>query len=597
MKDLRLSRDGQRLVLVLPDSAPMRAAARAVIGHSYAGKSDGHVVFTYPAMPDQAAELVAAFNPSIGGDYLDRIMGLVGQAMALEKAQELKDTDGQLAFDPLLRTTPMGHQVRAMRFCWARLTAGARGAALLMEQGTGKSLVAIGLANGLHAAGGIDHVLVSCPNSLRGTWASPEDGEVHTHSQQARTCAPRGTRDKRVDEARAFLQGSGALPWVVLNHEAFSVDHRRRPPAWLLALRDVAAKRQGLLVVDESSMLKNPTSKRTRTLQWLASHYRHVLLLTGTPVTRSPLDVWSQFEVMEPGSLGYKTYLAFERSYARYEKQFFGGARVTVVAGYQNLDDLERRVARHSYRARAADCLDLPPVRTQVVPVELSAEQCKVLRQLRRDMVAEVDGGMVDGRNVLARYLRMAQVVGGFLPVEGEEPRPFGENPKMTALRSVLDSALEDPEHKAVVFARFVPEIQAALAMAKEAGWAPAAFYGGVTGDAREAERQRFTRDPECRVLVAQYQTGSYGLNLTAASNIIFYSLDFSLEHLLQAQKRVHRKGQESSVLEVHLVGNATYRGRALHTIDHLLLQALRQKKDLADLVTGDRAREALEAL
>jgi len=599
VRSLSISRDGQRLVLVLPDELPLRVAAKALAQHRYEGSHDGHVVFTYPVTADLAREVVASFEPSVAPAARPAVDALLQRCSALEAAQAEKSAlEGAVGFDHGLRTLPMQHQIQAMRFCWARFQAGARGAALLMEQGTGKSLVAIGLAHGLWRAGETDHALVVCPNSLKGTWGGA-GGEIPKHlAAEPWIEIPDGSRERRAERAEALIDRAGVAagrsPWVILNYEMFAINPRQWPD-WLRSLDSAVQRGRGLLILDESSMLKNLQAKRTRTLQALARHYRNVLILTGTPVTKSPLDIYAQFEVMEAGALGFRSYFDFERTYARYQRQHFGGRQVLQVVGYQNLDDLERRVARHSFRARAEDCLDLPPVRTQTIPVELSPAQGMILRQLARDTIAEMDdGSQIDGRNVLSRYLRMAQVVGGFAATDAGT-QALAPNPKLEALGDFLATVLEDPDHKAVIFARFTAEIDAICTLAHGAGWNPARFDGQISPDERELWRRSFDTDPSCRVLVAQYQTGSYGLNLTVANTIAFYSLDFSLEHLLQARKRVHRQGQTRPVLEAYFLGHVAR--RQIQTIDHLMLRALSEKKNLADIVTGDRGREMLEAL
>jgi SNF2 family DNA or RNA helicase len=356
-----------------------------------------------------------------------------------------------------------------------------------------------------------------------------------------------------------------------------------------------------MLIVDESSVAKNLQARRTRTLIALAGHFPYHLILTGTPITKSPLDVFAQCEILDPGCLGFATYLAFERAFAVYQRRRTRTHTFNEIVSYRDLEDLERRVAQIAYRATAEECLDLPPCVTRTLPVELTQLQTMTLRQLREDMMADMDGGLVDGRNILTRYLRMAQVTGGFVNVMEADGRPrelpvaFDPNPKMLALKDYLTTILEaDPTRKAVIFARFIPEVKAILELCAKHGWGPVPFFGEIPPEAREEWLRRFRTKPENRVMVAQFQTGSKGLNLVEASCMIFYSLTFSLEDMLQARKRVHRKGQVREVDEVYLIGR-TARGR--RTIDHLTLQALRDKKSLADIVTGDRAREALEAL
>jgi SNF2 family DNA or RNA helicase len=514
------------------------------------------------------------------------------QDLAIREAICAKHGRVPLEIQAYLRTRPMAHQVRGMNFASRLLAADVPGAALFMEQGTGKTLCAIGLANWLYVEGKIAWVLVVAPNSLKGTWGHPVDGEIAKHSDApAAVRILREPRARRVGVlerclARTHMIG---LQWVITNYEQFAVDYRRNRDYRTFA--GLAGSQPGLLVLDESSMVKSPQALRTRTVRDLAARFPYTLLLTGTPVTRSPLDVWAQFQCIEPGMLGYKTYLAFERYYATHERQVFHGRPVRVVLGYRNLHHLEERVARYSYRVRAADCLDLPETVTQRVAVELSSAQRRAIRELKREMLAQMDDGtLVDGRNILTRYLRMSEIAGGYVHTMDDAGQPTGDvvafdpNPKKEALLDYLDTVLEDPEHKAVVFAQFRAEIEGIVASAEARDWRPVPFHGGVPEVERDEGRRRFGSDPASRVMVVQYATGSRGLNLAAANHCVLYSLTFDLELFLQALKRVHRLGQARTVTYGYLLAEGS--------LDRIILDALQGKKSLADIVTGDAATE-----
>jgi len=530
------------------------------------------------------------------------------------EAGRFRSADLPLIITPALLTEPMGHQVRAMNFCATLFRGGEPGGALLMEQGTGKSLVAIGLATAMALKGAVRFALIVCPNSLKGTWAA-QDGEIQKHSAlPADITVLRGTKQERhQDFIRALRKAQrGTFQWVVTNIDQFSSGtFANRRGAWepteafqgfLSAL--AAEGHQGLLILDESSKVKNPDSRRTQALHRMGNLFAWKLILTGTPVTKGPLDVWSQFEVLKPGALGAFSYLAFERRYGiRARRRVGRGARgrtIVEVVGYRHLEELEEKVMRLSYRIQASECLDLPRVVRRTIPVELSPEQEQAYMELRRQMMAELrPGELIDGRNILTRFLRMAQIMGGSVGTMDEDGQPTGEqhtfkpNPKLDALAEYLELAFEDPTHKAVVFSQFRAEIAAIKELCKARGWQPAIFHGDVKEEARDEERLRFMEDPKCRVFVAQYQTGSYGLNLTAANHLLFYGLTFDLELFSQARKRVHRKGQERLVNEVIFTAVT---GTGARTMDHLILGALDDKQSYADRVTGD-CRQAVEDL
>lgn len=597
--------NSEHLVLVVDDNPAMQAAAKTVRGWRFVGRSDGCAVYEYPRDPDVARDLVTGFGISPIGE----VGMLAAQAMALDDVAAGKHDDAPLPFNPWLRGASYAHQERAMRFCWERFESGASGAGLFMEQGTGKTRVAIGLANALCDRRGVRWVLVICPNSVKGTWGAA-DGEIVKHSAFGSRGEPtveilRGPKSARAERVaarrRSMTAGLCTPTWLVTNFEQFAVDPGDASLRAFAQACDLMGP--GLLVIDESTRIKSAKAKRTRAIAQLRRHFRYCLVLTGTPLAKAPLDFFSQFEVMQQGALGYSTYLAFERAYASYQERDFGYGRVKTIDGFRNLEDLERRSSRLSFRVRAADCLDLPPVTVQRIDAQLSPEQARLYRKLRDDMVASVgDGSFLDGRNVLSRYLRMAQLVGGFVGTVDElgfavGTKALDPNPKMAALLDFLDTSLEDPDRKVVVFCQFVPEVLAVVGECEARGWKPVAFHGAVKEADRDEGRRRFASDPGSRVFVAQYQCGALGLNLTAADTLVFYSLTFSFEDFAQAQKRVHRLGQQRHVTEAYVLGTLPSRAGDRPTVDHLVLEALRSKKNLADVVTGDRAAQAAGGL
>lgn len=592
-----------RLLLAVREG-PLEAAAATVDGASLVGRHEGFAVFALAPTPRGWGQIRDAFEPNVGPGAQAIVQRLEREADAIEAAATARIDDSPLDFDCALRTDPMAHQRAALRFARSLIDAQQPGAGLFMEQGTGKSLVAIGVAGLLHLTQRYRFALVVGPNSLKGTWGDPDPqfGEVAKHCAiDADLTVLRESRAKRHAVVEKALQRE-RFQWIVTNYEHFAVPTTGRNADPLVTNFTALCREAGpgLLVLDECSMIKNHRSHRSKALHQLSSVFPFTVLLTGTPVTRSPLDVWSQFQCLRPGILGYATFLAFERAYAIRQHNGCGWQVVGFKPGA--LDELERRVGQYAFRARAADCLDLPPVTTQTVRVETSAQQDRLLRELRDDMMAEMGEGLVDGRNVLTRYLRMQQILGGFVGLVDEDgealgrAEPLKSNPKLDAFTEYMKLTLDDPDAKVVAFFRFKAEIAAVAELCRREGWGTVEFHGDVPGDERDEGRKRFQRDADCRVLLAQYQAGARGLNLTAGNHIAFYSLTFDLEDYLQALKRVDRIGQDRPVTVTHFVAERPKRGRARGgaTLDHVLLDALRRKKGWADVVTGDaRAEQA----
>lgn len=586
-----------RLLLAVPRGV-LEQAALAVPGTKRMGAADGFIIFGVPPTP-QSYEALLALDPLVheSANAITRRLGQ--QLLAVRHTANLKQDLSPIDFEAGLVDTidPMPQQNAAMRFTRSMADALLEGAALLMEQGTGKTLIAIAIANYLRRAGRIKWALVIAPNSLKGTWGADAENDGEIAKCSADPCTRiilRGAKAKRVTALQAATEGDGPLPWVITNYDQFSVETegRRADPNFGEFLAAVKAAGPFLLVLDEAARIKNGRAKRTKAVLKIADEATFTMPLTGTPVTSGPLDVYPQFEAIKRGALGYRTYLAFERDYAVKATRRFGGRLVRETVGYQNLEELARRVDEWSYRVRAADCLNLPPVVTRRLTFEISPEQMRIIKQLVEDYVAEFpDGAHLDGRNILTRYLRIGQVLGGHVKTDEEELRALSPNPRMSTLFDYLESVLDDPTAKAVVFAQGVPEVIGIVGGCEQRGWAPVPFYGAVPEAERDKGRSAFRGDPARRVFVAQYQCGSEGLNLTAANHLIFYSLTFKLGDMLQARKRVHRKGQTRQVSEAYLIAENP-RGRRRQrsdTLDHHILAALDIKKGFADVVTGDR--------
>ncbi len=444
------------------------------------------------------------------------------------------------------------------------------------------------------------------------------DGEVLTHTLPDRDpgiTILRGPRSKRlVQLSRALEKAEPGAPlqWVVTNYDQLAVNLRKRTAAvreFRELLDLVKHVPPGFLILDESSEVKTHTAQRTAACLLLSAVFPLRMILSGTPLTKSPLDLWSQFELVEEGCLGFNTYMAFERAYAVRQRILLRNGTQSAwkdVVAFKHLDDLEHRVARLSFRALAKDCLDLPPVVVKRLDVELSAAQGRAIRELKSDMMTELDSGQyVDGRNILVRYGKMAEIGGGWVHTlnpdgtKAEGVEPFTPNPRLDTLVDYLGVEMRaDPGRKVVVFCQHTAEVTGVVEALQQ--WGAVRFDGTIKEREREANRLQFNTDPECRGFVAQYKCGSLGLNLTAADTLVFYSLTFGYGEFAQAQKRVNRKGQKAAVVkEVYLLARVPSANgqRFSKSLDHVMVRALKEKKGLADIVTGDAARALLEEM
>jgi len=290
--------------------------------------------------------------------------------------------------------------------------------------------------------------------------------------------------------------------------------------------------------------------------------------MTGTPVTKGPEDVYSQFKFLDPHILGYDSFYSFRARYC-----VMGGYENKQIVSYQNVDELTKNIEGHSFRVLKKDCLDLPDKIYQRHPVDLSPKQRKLYDQLRKEFIAELEGEHIDAPETITRLLRLQQIVCGWFPTE-EEVKPIDEkNPRMQALLDILS----DIDTKVIIWARFKADLRA---IERALGDLAVAYHGDVSNDQRAIAVERFQNDPKVRYFIGQPQSGGIGLTLTAAECAIYYSNSFDLETRLQSEDRCHRIGTKNNVTYIDI--------EAPKTIDSKIIKALQSKKSLADVVTKD---------
>lgn len=474
--------------------------------------------------------------------------------------------------DYQFRTKPYDHQVRATAKCVSK-----RAFALLMEMGTGKTKAAIDALSYQMQRGRIQGALIICPKAVLFNW----EREIATHSplpaELRRTVVLTGAADKKES---ALLAGWNTCSFFITNYET------------TLRLKDelmgLVHKRQLAVVCDESTEIKNPKAKTSKAIHSIGLVSPARMILTGSPITQSPLDAFSQFYFLDRNILGHLNFTSFKAEYAMMAKLPF--SPVPVVTAYRNLDRLAALLAPHSYRVLKKDCLDLPPKVYRTVELEMGPKQRGLYTQMRDESVVEVGGRQLAAPVVLTRLLRLQQMASGFLPDVNDFGETVGEHsipdaPKLRACLEVVEEAIAS-EQKVIIWCRFLWELNALLDTLDEK-YGAVTYEGKVSTADRQATVDRFQDDPECKVFIGQIQTGGIGITLTAASTVIYYSNSFSLSDRLQSEDRAHRIGQSKSVTIIDLI----MRG----TVDVTIQRALRDKKDLADVVTGDNFREAAD--
>jgi len=456
-----------------------------------------------------------------------------------------------------VKTWAFGHQRHAFAAALDTFySEKSRGYALLMEMGCGKSFTAIGVAGRLYLDGYIRRILVVAPLSILGVW---EEEFTKFAGFDYTLSILSGTGAKKT-EALRNLNDAG-LQVAVVNYES----------AWRLE-KEIAAWAPGLVIADEAHKIKSHNIAASKAMHRIGARADYRLLLTGTIITNKALDVFSPFKFLNPTIFGNSFY-SFRNRYF----DMTGYGNHTPVLKKSMEAELTRKLHSIAFRATKAECLDLPETTDIIRHVELEPVAAKVYWDLVKDSYAELGSSEITAVNVLTRLLRLSQLTGGFIgDDEGGKPQHISRA-KLDALSDIVEEAAHEGK-KLVIIARFVPEIKAIRAMLDKQDIGYSLIMGGVTD--RDEQVARFQNDPDVQVFIGQIATAGLGITLTAASSLVFYSLDYSMSNFEQAKARIHRVGQKKNCTYIFLTAKGT--------VDEKVLKALREKADLARTLVDD---------
>ena len=455
------------------------------------------------------------------------------------------------------KTKPFEHQRKAFY-----MSRDKKAFALLMEQGTGKTKVIIDNAAYLYAKGEITSLVVIAPNGVHRNWLKEIDIHMPEWCIRKSFYYSSGMTKKRIEEYDAVLGSSECLKIFTFNVEAFT------SPKAIYYMQKILVSNKTMLVVDESSRIKRPGAKRTKIITKFGKQADYKRIMTGTPVTKGPEDVYSQFKFLDPQVLGYDSFYSFRARYC-----VMGGFENKQIISYQNVDELTRNIEGHSFRVLKKDCLDLPDKIYQRHYVEMTAKQKKLYQTMKKSFVAELEGNMIEAPEAITRLLRLQQILCGWFPSEEGLSQIDDKNPRIEALKEILS----DIDSKVIIWARFKADLRA---IERALGDLAVSYHGDVTSDAREVAVERFQNDPSIRYFIGQPQSGGIGLTLTAADYAIYYSNSFDLEQRMQSEDRCHRIGTKNNVTYIDI--------ETRKSVDSKIIKALREKKNLADVITKD---------
>ena len=473
------------------------------------------------------------------------------------------------------KTKPYSHQFKALEKSWAEDTY-----ALFMEMGTGKSKVLVDNIAMLYDRGAIKGALVVAPKGVYKNWDSIEF-PVHMpeHIEYTKVLWEPTSTKKKQAELDTLFADDDKLKILIMNVEAFSTS---KGLDFARSFLNIFVGR-ALIGIDESTTIKNPTAKRTKNILTIGDLAKYRRILTGSPVTKSPLDLYSQCDFLDPNHLGHQSYYSFRSRYAHMVDRNFGGRRVQIVGSYRRLGELSDLLDAFSYRVLKEDCLDLPEKVFTKRFVELSKEQDKAYRQMKEMALAMLDDGkLMSTVNVMTQLMRLHQITCRHFKAEDGTITHLKNN-RIDTLMELLD----ETDGKVIIWANYVEDIKSIVQSLKKAygDASTVEYHGSVDPRVRQENIALFQeKNGPTRYFVGNAQTGGYGITLTAANTVVYYSNSYDLEKRLQSEDRAHRIGQTGSVTYVDLI--------AEKTIDERIVKSLRDKIDIANEIMGEDIKD-----
>ena len=473
--------------------------------------------------------------------------------------------------DYKFKTKPYAHQLKALEMSWNKEVF-----AYFMEMGTGKSKVLLDNIAMLYDKGKINGALIIAPKGVYKNWY---DAEIPVHLVnhiQKKVVLWQAMINKGQQKKLNTLFETGVdLHILIMNVEALStkkgVDFATK---FLLS-------HNTLITIDESTTIKNPGAKRTKNILSLSKLGKYRRILTGSPVTKSPLDLYTQCFFLDPYLLNHASYYSFRTRYALMRTANFSGRSVQIVVGYRHLDELAEKLKPFSHRVLKDDCLDLPSKTFMKRIVQLTPDQQKVYQQMKQMALAEMNGKMITTATVLTQLMRLQQITCGYFKADDGTIQEIDNN-----RTSELIDLLYEIEGKTVIWAHWQNDVKNIIkVVVKEFGEGCCVDYYGLTPqDERQDNISKFQNDPKVRFFIGTPATGGYGITLTGASNMIYYSNGYDLEKRTQSEARIDRIGQTKPMTYIDIL--------AEDTVDERIVKALRKKVNIATQVMGEELKD-----
>ncbi len=466
---------------------------------------------------------------------------------------------------------PYKHQLTALEKSWNKETY-----AYFMEMGTGKTKVLIDNMSMLYDKGKVNGALIIAPKGVVKTWYEQElPTHLPNHIENVTVLWQSNITKKQQEKLETLYEIGTALHILIMNVEALSTKKGV----------DFAAKflnsHSTLMAIDESTTIKTPSARRTKNIIKLGRMSKYRRIMTGSPVTKNPLDLYTQCEFLDPWILDFTSYYAFRNRYAEMKTLHLSGRSIQVVHKFQNLNELSETLKNFSYRVLKEDCLDLPDKVFVKRHIALTPDQRKIYEEMKKQAIAHMNGKVASTLTVLTQLMRLQQITCGHFVADDGTTQGVSSN----RLKELMD-VLEETEGKAIIWAHWQRDVNSIIEEVNKV-YGPGSivdYYGVTPQEERQPNIKKFQDDPKCRFMVGTPSTGGYGITLTAANTVIYYSNGYDLEKRLQSEDRAHRIGQKKTVTYVDLI--------AEDTVDEKIVQSLRKKINIASQVLGEELKE-----
>jgi SNF2 family DNA or RNA helicase len=520
---------------------------------------------------------------------------------------------------------PFEHQKLGFQFLHAVPTP-----ALFGDCGTGKTFIVLTFADSLLKAGEDWAFIVVCPvNLIKHVWVEDagkfsdlqvvglrestqvsilasdfddkKDSKTLNRNERAALRAERRLDDAWKKKAKRKAQAryrkkldarfDQEADMFVINPENLRTDTKERRVRDLCKRLKKAGK-EVCLILDESSKIKSRTSRTYKAIKRIRSHCSRCIIMTGTPSPNGILDLWAQFDILDGGMTLQPNFVDFRHDNCNevvlrgvtWEKdgKTYNATKWHPRAGAAR--DVYQTLKPRMIRFKLEDCIDLPPVRFIMRDVEMSTDQEAFYRDMEERLFAELEGEPVTAKVAVSKLIKLREVTGGFVRTDEGKDIPFNKDAtKMLELDELLEQSIGDklgddgPPLKAIVWAQYRWECKTLIERYRRK-YGARGLFGGISSGAKDESIARFRSDPNCRILVCHPQSAGHGLTLTEANYAFYYSLSYNFEEFYQSFRRITRPGQKRAMTFYFLV--------APGTIDEELIDAIRTKKNLSDMVT-----------